>query len=721
MTASPHVERLIAEMTLAEKAGQLTLLSADLAVTGPTVSADYLERVRSGGVGSLFNLHGRERIAAVQRVAVEETRLGIPLLFGLDVLHGHRTIFPIPLGETATFDPALWRRTARAAAREATADGVDLTFAPMLDVARDPRWGRIAESFGEDPVVGRRFAAEKVAGFQGPRPDAPDALAACAKHIGAYGAVLAGRDYAMVDVSDRLLDEVYLPPFEAAVAAGALAIMPSFNDLAGIPATAHAALLAGRVRGRWGFSGLFVSDYGAVAELVVHGVAADLAEAAALALRAGVDFDMMGDAYVRGLAGALDRGLSTMDEVDAAVRRVLSAKERLGLFADPCRRTRTILPDEEIATNRAIAREAAARSMVLLSDPAGILPVGPAVRRIAVIGPLGDAADEMVGPWWAAYRDGDAVSPLVGLRLAFPDREIVFAEGVANDGEDASGIPAAVAAAADADLVVLCLGESRWSSGEAASRATLALPGRQEELARAILATGRPVLLVLFVGRPFAIAPLIEGAAATLVAWFPGSEGGNALADVLAGRVAPEGRLPVSWPAHVGQVPVFFGRRRGGRPPAASNRYTSKYVDCPTEPLFPFGHGLTGTAFEIRALRVRPDRVPLDALSEVAVEVDVVNVGARAGTEAVFLFVHDRVASVARPELEFRDVARIRLAPGERGTVRFALAPADLAFPAGDGSPVIEPGRFEILVGPSADRAGLVAGTLDVGPPAATA
>ncbi|HLY56184.1 MAG TPA: glycoside hydrolase family 3 N-terminal domain-containing protein, partial [Stellaceae bacterium] len=540
-----RIEALLGAMTPAEKLGQLTMLAAEFAVTGPTVSGDYVARVRAGACGSLLNLWGTDRVREMQRVAVEESRLGIPLFFGFDVIHGHRTVFPSPLGETAAFDPDLWRRTARAAAREAAGDGIDLVFAPMLDIARDPRWGRIMEGPGEDPFVGARLAEAKVAGLQGADLGAADAVAATAKHFVGYGAVQAGREYASADISDRTLHEVHLPPFQAAVASGVAAIMPAFQDLAGMPMTAHGPLLRGLLRERWGFDGVLISDYGAVRELLAHGVAGDIAEAAALALNAGVDIDMMGDAYRLGLPVAIERGLVSPERIDEAVRRVLRLKFRLGLFDDPYRRvhgTGGVLPEL-----RALAREAAQRSAVLLANRNAVLPIDPKLRRIAVIGPLADNGRDLLGPWAGTGEGADPVTLVAGLRAALPRTDIVTASGVAIDSNDDAGIELAVALARSADLVVLCLGESAELSGEAASRGRPGLPGRQAALAEAVLALGKPVVAVLVAGRPLAIADLAARAEAVLMAWHPGSEGGNAIADILTGRAAPTGRLPVSW------------------------------------------------------------------------------------------------------------------------------------------------------------------------------
>jgi len=698
--SSERIERLLDDMTLEEKVGQLNMLTAGLVITGPGDPADYMAALRAGRLGSLFNLYGQEAVRQVQRTAVEETRLGIPLLFGYDTLHGQRTIFPIPLGEAAAFSPDLWERTARISAIEAAAEGVNLTFAPMLDVSRDPRWGRIAESAGEDPWLTSRFAEAKVRGFQGGDLSAPTALAATAKHFAAYGAAMAGRDYAQVEVSGRALHEVYLPPFKAAVTARVAAIMPAFTDFEGVPLTANAAILRDLARGRWGFDGVMISDYNAVAELIPHGLAGDIVEAAALALNAGVDVDMMGHAYTRGLVAALERGLVRLEDIEASTRRVLALKERLGLFDDPYRLTAATLAEGARAAHREAAREAARRSIVLLANRKGLLPVARPPRRVAMLGPLADAAEEMLGPWSGAGRAEDMVSFLAGIREAWPRSEIDHAQGVTIEGDDESGIRAAVEAARAADLVLLCLGESRFMSGEAGSRARPGLPGRQLELAKAVLATGRPVAVVLSSGRPLLVPALFEQADTVLATWYLGSEAGSALADVLSGRWNPSGRLPVSWPRDVGQIPVFHSRLPTGRPFDADFRYTSKYLDMENEPLFPFGHGLSYTRFAYRSIKTSQEvLVPDDAFT---VEVEVANEGPLQGEETVLLFVRDPVASISRPVLELKAMGKCSPEPGASETVRLRLSTADLAFPGLDYEPRLEPGVFELFAGPAA-------------------
>ena len=702
-----RLEALLAAMTLEEKIGQLTMATADRAVTGPVLSSDVDAGIRAGRIGGMLNLWGAEPARAIQRMAVEESRLGVPLLLGFDVVHGHRTIFPIPLAEAAAFDPVLWERTARQAALEAAEDGLAITFAPMLDIARDPRWGRIAEGPGEDPWLASRFAEAKVRGFQGSDLAAAGSIAATAKHFCAYGAATAGLDYASVDVSERLLHEVYLPPFQAAVAAGCAAIMPGFNDIAGVPMTANVALLRDWLRGRTGFDGVVISDYNAIAELVRHGVAGDLVEAAALALKAGVDIDMVSGAYSRGLGGALQRGLVELAQIDAAASRVLALKQRLGLFDDPYRRGAPAAPRNaaQLAAPRELAREAARRAIVVLTN-SGVLPLAAGLRRIAVIGPLAKARTDMRGSWSAAGEPDDPVTILEGLRAALPDREIVFAEGVGIDGTAVEGIAEAVAACRSADAIVMCLGEAAAMSGEAASRANPDLPGRQRLLAEAALDSGKPVVALLSSGRPLIAPWLMARAGAVVAAWFLGSEAGHAIADVVTGQFNPTGHLPVTWPRDIGQAPIYYAARPSGRPADPDDHFTSKYLDMPVEPQFPFGHGLSYGRLRLENLCVSAQT--FRAGDDILASVDVINEGTLASQASVFLFVRDVVASIARPLLELKGVAKIGLAPGERGVARLPVPAAAFAFPRGDFQPAIEPGRFEISVGLSADRAALL-------------
>jgi beta-glucosidase len=711
-----HMNRigaLIAAMTLAEKLGQLTMTAAGYTVTGPVIAGDSTDAIRAGTIGSLLNLYGAGQVHEMQRLAIEESRLGIPLLIAFDVIHGHRTLFPVPLGEAALFDPAAWELTAREAATEAAVDGIAMAFAPMLDVSRDPRWGRTAEGPGEDPWLGAQIAAAKVRGFQGSDLAAAAALAAVAKHFCAYGPVTAGRDYASVDISERSVHEVHLPPFAAAIAAGAAGVMPAFTDLAGIPMTAHVGLLRGVLRGRLGFDGVIVSDYNAIAELMHHGVAADLAEAATLALKAGVDIDMMANAYRIGLPAALQRELVSMTEIDDAVRRVLTLKLRLGLFEQPYRRGASADSAPALERRRRLAREIGARAVVMLKNDAA-LPLPGAMRRLAVIGPLADAADQMCGPWSLVGQPGTYVSVVAGLRSALPGAQVVHSPGVTIAGDDISGIAATLDICSAADAVILCVGEAAAMSGEAASRACLDLPGQQRRLALSVIdrakALGKPVIAILFSGRPLAVPWLIERADAVLAAWFPGCEAGHSIADVITGQVSPSGRTPMSWPRAVGQIPIFFGQRPSGRPADPDNTYTSKYLDLPNEPLFPFGYGLSYGRFSLSNLRVAPHEVTIS--EQIEVRVDVANDGARAAEQTVFLFIHDRIASVARPLLELKGFGKIALRPGESGTVTLYIAAAELRFLGLDLRPVFEPGEVEIMVGPCADRSLMLVQTI---------
>jgi beta-glucosidase len=699
-----RIEALLAAMTLAEKIGQLNMPASFRAVTGPGERRELEEGVRSGRVGNVLNLWGSAHVHALQRLAAEHSRLRIPLLVGLDVVHGHRTIFPVPLAEAGLFDPDIWRETARAAAEEAAADGVNLTFAPMVDVARDPRWGRMVESPGEDPWAASEFAAAKTQGFQGTDLRAPTSIAATVKHLSGYGAVTAGREYASVELSERTLHEVHLPPFAAAVAAGVAAVMPAFIDIAGVPMTANAALLQGWLRSRHAFEGVVISDYNAIAELRIHGVAADTAAAATLALTAGVDIDMASEAYVEGLPEALARGLISAAQLDASVLRVLRLKERLGLFDDPYRGAGAGVRDS--SSTRELARHTARRAIVLLTHRVAVLPLSTELRHIAVIGPLAAAAKEMLGPWAAAGRPEETVSILEGLKAALPNCRIESSD------PDSRGIPAALERCRAAQLVILCLGEEAAMSGEAASRADLGLPGEQRELAEAVLDLGKPVIALLSSGRPLIVPWLFERASAVLATWFLGSEAGHAIADVLTGKVSPTGKLAVTWPRHLGQVPIFYGQRPGGRPPRSGERLSSSYLDVPVTPQFHFAHGLSYSAFALSDLRCTPDTVKVAETLEVSLSVR--NESSRAGEATVFLFVRDPLASISRALLELKAVSRIALEPGESARIDFQLPVAALAFIGVDLDQALEPGRFELYAGESADPAGLLRCDIEV-------
>ncbi|SEQ49068.1 beta-glucosidase [Solimonas aquatica] len=709
------IEDLLARMTLTEKLGQLTMTASSYAVTGPVIAGDSTAAIKRGEIGNLLNMVGAGPVHEMQRLAVEESRLKIPLLIGFDIIHGHRTLFPIPLAEAGLFDDAAWERTAREAALEAAADGLAMTFSPMLDVSREPRWGRTAEGPGEDACLATRIARAKVRGYQTADLSRADSLAACAKHFCAYGGVNAGREYASVDISERTVHEVHLPAFAAAVQEGVVSIMPAFHDLNGIPMSAHGPLLRDWLRREQGFEGVLISDYNAIAELLRHGVAADLPEAAALALNAGMDIDMMANAYRHGLPVALERGLVKMEQIDASVRRVLKLKQQLGLFDDPYRRGSQRESAQTVAQRRQLAREVGARAIVLLKNERDVLPLRH-TPRLAVLGPLADNGPEMCGTWWAAHEPGQHISVLAGLRARYGGPALAHAPGVGISEDDESGIADALACMENREAVILCLGEAARMSGEAASRACPELPGKQRVFAEAVFHKARalqiPVIVVLFSGRPLIVPWLCAQADAVLAAWFLGSEAGNALADVLSGAVNPSGKTPMSWPRALGQVPVFYGQRPTGRPMDPNDYFTSKYWDVPNDPLYVFGHGLSYARFEYESMRLSASE--LRETDTLEVEVTLRNSGAQAGEETVLLFVRDRVASVARPLLELKGYAKLALQPGERGSVTLRLPMTELRFLGADLKPVHEPGEVEILAGPCADRAQLLQAVLQL-------
>lgn len=691
------VDSLLASMTLEEKLGQLNqITAADYASTPDSLAA----MIKRGGVGSLMDAIGADTTRALQRLAVEKTRLHIPLVFADDVIHGFRTIFPIPLGEAASWNPSLAERSARVAAIESAANGIVWTYAPMVDVARDPRWGRIMEGAGEDPFLGAAFAAARVRGFQGDDLRAPTAIAATAKHFAAYGAAEGGRDYNRADVSERTLREVYFPPFHAAVCAGVQTVMASFNDIGGIPSHANRRLLTDILRGEWHFDGTLVSDWNGVVELLPHGVAGDRATAGALALQAGVDIDMVSQIYVRDLAPLVQSGRVSEREVDEAVRRVLRLKYRLGLFVDPYHGADAARAQAVTLTaaNRAAARQAARESIVLLENKGGVLPLRRDIGTVAVIGALARDSASSIGAWAARAREVDAVTVLEGIRRAVsPQTRVQYARGASPTGDDTSGIAEAVRLARQSDAAILVIGESREMTGEASSRASLDLPGAQQRLAEAVQATGKPVVVVLMNGRPLAISWLHDHVPAILETWYGGVEAGNATADVLFGAYNPGGKLPVTFPRAVGQVPIYAAHTNTGRPSSADNSYTSKYIDLPWTPLYPLGHGLSYTTFTLGVPRLSATILrPGDSLD---VTVDVANAGSVAGDQVVQLYIRDDVASVTRPTRELRGFQRVQLAPHESRTVHFVIRDQALAFYDTSMTRVVEPGTFTVSTG----------------------
>ncbi len=701
--ATRFVDSLVARMTLDEKLGQLTQVPGRWGDTGPTVPEGGQEEIRRGQVGSFLGVFGAGYTRRMQEIALQ-SRLKIPLLFAHDVIHGFRTIFPVSIAEAASWDPEAVERSARIAAIEATAAGLHWTFAPMVDIARDARWGRIVEGAGEDPYLGSIMAAARVRGFQGTDLSASNTMLATAKHFVAYGAAEGGRDYNIADVPEVTLRDIYLPPFHAAVDAGARSVMASFNEVAGVPVHASERLIDGVLRAEWGWNGLLVSDWTGVLELVPHGVAADSAAAGVLALRAGVDVDMVSRIYLNKLSPLVRSGRVAMRDVDAAVRRVLHAKYELGLFTDPYRYSDTTRERQTLlaADHRAAARELARKAIVLLKNEGRTLPLAKSLGTIAVIGSLATDGRSTNGNWTAAGRPEEAVTVLDGIRRAVPSSRVVYARGADSATADTSGFAEAVRVAREADAVVLVVGEHQEQSAEANNRAFIGLPGAQEGLVRAVRATGKPVVVVLMSGRPLAIASFADSVPAIMNAWYLGTEMGNAVADVLFGDANPSGKLPVTMARTAGQMPLYYNHKNTGRPPVVDQKYTSKYIDVPWTPLYPFGHGLSYTTFTYRNLRLSaPTMRPGDTL---VVSVDVTNTGNRAGDEVVQLYIRDEVGTLTRPVKELRGFRRLTLQPGETQSVSFPLGAKDLAFHDSALDLVIEPGFFRVYVGTSSER-----------------
>jgi beta-glucosidase len=698
-------EALLKKMTLDEKIGQLVQRAGGRSkALNSRLDDAELERVRTGQVGSYLHVAGAQALGKLQKTAIEESRLGIPLLFAMDVVHGYRTIFPVPLALAATWAPESEERAARVAADEATSAGLHWTFAPMIDVARDPRWGRIVEGAGEDPYLGARMAVAQVNGYQGGNSLRLGSLMATAKHFGAYGAAIGGRDYNSADLSERTLQEVYLPPFYAAARAGAGSFMAAFNDIAGVPTTANKDLLRGTLRERWGWQGLMVSDWGAIGELVNHGVAADRAAAGVLALDASVDMDMVGGVFADDLKNAVSKDPTRLKQLDEAVLRILRVKEQLGLFDKPMhyhdtdRESRELLAPEHREAARAIARQA----IVLLRNEGKLLPLNAdKLRSVAVIGALATDGLSALGSWRAQGKAEEVVTILQGIMAAAPQTlKVLSAPGADPRSADLAGIPAAVKLAKSADVTVLVIGEDYDLSGEARSRSDLALPASQLELARSVLATGKPVVVVLANGRPLALPWLAENAPVILETWMLGVEGGNALADVLFGKYSPAGRLPAAFPRATGAVPFNYSANATGRPADPDlKKDTVRYHDLSITPQFAFGHGLSYSEFRYSDLSQSTQA--LGAGERIDISITVENIGGVASDEVVQLYVRDPVASIARPVLELRGFKRIDLAAGARKRVTFSLTPEQFAFWGSRGQWLIEAGRIDFWIGAS--------------------
>lgn len=688
-----RVEDLLGQMKIEEKIGQLHQSTRDIGA-----EKIYKDQIESGDMGSFLSggevIESPKQRNALQRMAVEGTRLGIPLIFGHDSIHGFRTIFPIPLGQACAWEPELFERTQRISARETAAGGNDWTFAPMVDLGRDPRWGRIAEGFGEDPWLGCLYAAANVRGFQGTNVDAPDRVVACMKHYVGYGAAEGGRDYNTTEISEYTLRNFYLPQFKAGVDAGAWTFMSSFNCLSGFPASADRHTLNDILREEWKFRGFVVSDYDAVVQLIDHGVAANEDEAARLAINAGVDMEMVSSNYET-LPEQIQDGKVSETVIDEAVRRILRVKFVKGLFDHPYT-DETLCKDAYLKPDAvALAREAAAKSCVLLKNENNALPISKSVKRIALIGPLGDAPGEMLGCWASRGRAEDAVSLAAGIRskLAPGAKLTVFAG--CNLTNSTAQISRAVANAKAADAVILALGEPRDWSGESKSRTRLNVPGRQLELFQAVVATGKPVIVVLFNGRPLAIPEISTNATAILEAWHPGVQGGNGVADILFGDASPSGRLTISFPYNVGQVPLYYNHYNTGRP--GIGEYKGNYVDAPITPLYPFGYGLAYTTFQYGKVQLSADSMKLGGTLTARVQIK--NTGSRPGTEVAQLYIRDVAASAGpRPVRELKGFQKVQLNPGEARDVTFALSNQELGYFDTAGHWLVEPGKFQVWI-----------------------
>ena len=721
----PFVDSLIGRMTLEEKAGQLQLMAsawgggAALRLNPPGTGSDFqqqIEDARQGRLTGVFNGNGARMARMLQTAAVRESRLKVPLIFAADIIHGHRTIFPVPLAEVASFEPDLARRTAEAAAFEASGAGIDWTFSPMVDVARDQRWGRGVEGGGEDPLMGRLFAAARVRGFQGADLKSNQHLLACIKHFGAYGAGESGLDYNAVDMSERRLREVYLQPYKAGFDAGALSAMASFNEINGIPSTGNHWLMTDLLRGEWGFQGFVVSDYTGDEEMIAAGYAKDGRDAARLAFLAGVDMSMQSGLYRQFLPDLVRGGEVPEAKLNESVRRVLALKAMLGLFDDPFGRidekreaARSMLPQ-----TRALAREAGRKAIVLLKNEGELLPLPRSGKKIALIGPFAAGPHDLVGPWVVYGDDAKAVDLATGVRGAVTNpASITVTQGSGVEEALAGGIDQAVAAARAADIVVLAIGEDSGMSGEAQSRTEIVVPAPQQALAEAVAATGKPVVVVLKHGRALALEGAVANAPAILATWFLGTETGNAIADVLFGAYSPSGRLPASFPWKSGQEPYYYAHKPTGRPnpPGELQPYKAHFRGIPNSARYPFGHGLTYGKIEYNGLALSSPEMP--ANGSIQVSATIANRGSRAAEEVVQLYIHDRVASITQPVRELKAFRKVALAPGQSEVVRFTLTPADLAFYGLQDRPVVEPGTFDVWIAPSAEAEG-VHGSFDL-------
>ena len=715
---SERIERLLSEMTLAEKVGQMNQYNGFFDATGPAPdngdTLDKYEHIRSGMVGSMLNVRGVDEVRAMQKLAVENSRLGVPMIFGFDVIHGYKTIGPIPLAESASWDLDVIEHSARVAAIEASAAGLNWTFAPMVDISREARWGRVMEGGGEDPHLGSAIAAARVRGFQGKDLSEPDTIAACAKHFAAYGFAEAGRDYNTVDIGLSTLYNMVLPPFKACVDAGVATFMNAFNVLNGIPATGDPFLQRRILKEEWEFQGFVVSDWGSIGEMLIHGHAEDGAHAATIAANAGSDMDMESYLYAKHLVDLVTAGKVDMEVINDAVRRILLVKEKLGLFDDPYRycnidRESDLLyhPDHMDA-----ALDAARKSIVLLKNEGGLLPLPGTGKTIALIGQLASDKNSPLGSWRLESDDHSAISVLEGMKTYTGNElkhvngvnvfegETAFVDEVLVNHDDTSGIDEAVALARTSDIVVLVLGEHGFQSGEGRSRAHLGLPGLQQQLLEKIHAVNQNVVLVLMNGRPLAIEWADAHVPAIIEAWHLGTQSGHAIAQVLYGDYNPSGKLPMTFPRNVGQVPIYYNHKNTGRPKSVGTVFWSHYIDTDNTPLYHFGHGLSYTTFAYADLQIKK----LSDQVGCAVRVTVVNSGTVAGEEVVQLYIRDRVASVTRPVRELKGFEKVMLEPGQAQIITFLLTEEHLGFYNNQGEFVIEAGTFDVMVGTSSQQ-----------------
>lgn len=698
MSKESFLKELLGRMSVEEKAGQLNLLTGTMDATGAQHSDDLLEKIKSSRCGGVFNVYTPSATRELQEIAIGSPN-GIPLLFGYDVIHGHRTTFPIPLGMSCSWNPDLIRECARAAAAEASADGLHWVFSPMVDISQDARWGRVAEGSGEDPWLGSQIAAAMVEGYQGNDLTSPHAVAACVKHMALYGASKAGRDYNTVDMSRREMENTYFPPYRAAVDAGARTVMASFNEVDGIPATGNRWLLTDILREEWGFRGMIATDYTAVIEMKNHGTCGTDADAASLALHAGVDMDMVSGIFEKDLPSLVANGRVHLSTLDEAVMRVLELKWDLGLFDDPFARCDEARASQThlSAAHRELARQAAQESIVLLKNDDDLLPLRDQ-KTIAVIGPLADSPRDLLGCWIAAGNQTDAQSILQGIS-GTTDRTILYQKGCEIEEASPQLLTDAVNAAQEADAVILVLGESWNMNGEAASRTDIRLPEAQRELAEAIATTGKPCVLITLSGRPLELTREDSLFSTLLHVWAPGMEGAAAISDILFGKAAPIGKLTMGFPRHVGQLPMTYREKPTGRPYSATDPYTTRYLDRSNEPLFPFGHGLTYGKIQI--LQVAADQEQIGWGEKQTLRVQVTNPGESPVTETLQLYLRDPVATYTRPVKELRGYTRITLSPGEVREVIFSIGNEELQFPGRDFQPVVEPGEFIAMIGTS--------------------